>query len=128
MKKDMTTHKPKGARDPATDKIATAKKAPAGSGDDTAGSSVAGRFDVEEIGTSRIQTSIGKLGHDTVAELQDGSDSIPGTAPSPEELSLAEKLLVKELAKEMAERLVGRISSAELRQAIVEALTSLKRM
>ncbi len=128
MKKDLTPPKPKGAGDPATDKIAIAGNARAGSGDDMAGSSVAGQFDVEEIGTSRVPASVAKLSHDTVAELQDGSDLLSGKAPSPEEISLAEKLLVKELAKEMAERLVGRISSAELRQALVEALSSLKKM
>lgn len=128
MKKDLTAPKPKGAGDPATDKISIAGNARAGSGDDLAGSNVAGQFDVEEIGTSKIQASVAKLSHDTVAELHDGSDLLSGKAPSPEELSLAEKLLVKELAKEMAARLVGRISSAELRQALVEALSSLKKM
>jgi CheY-like chemotaxis protein len=128
MKKDLTTPKLKGAGAGAADKTASATNAPAGSGDDLAGSNVEGQFDVEEIGTSKVQATVARLSQDTVAEFQDGSDSLSGTAPSPEELSLAEKLLVKELAKEMAARLVGRISSTELRQALVEALSSLKKM
>ena len=128
MKKDLTTPKTKGAGGTAADRIATAKNAPAGFGDDLAGSSVEGQIDVVETGTSRTRTTVAKLSQDTVAELQDGSDLPSGKAPSPEQLSLAEKLLVKELAKEMAARLVGRISSAELRQVLVEALSSLKKM
>jgi hypothetical protein len=128
MKKDLTTPKTKGAGGTAADRIATAKNAPAGFGDDLAGSSVEGQIDVVETGTSRTRTTVAKLSQDTVAELQDGSDLPSGKAPSPEQLSLAEKLLVKELAREIAERLIGRISSAELRQMIVEALSSLKKM
>jgi hypothetical protein len=128
MKRDLTAPKPKGAGDSATDKTAISENTPAGSGDDLAGSSVAGQFDVEEIGTSKIQATVSKLSHETVDELRDASGTQTGHELSSEELSLAEKLLVKELAKEMAARLVGRISSTELRQALVEALSSLKKM
>ena len=128
MKRDLTAPKPESAGDTAADKKASAANAPTDSGDNLAGSSIAEQLDIEEIGTSRIRTSVGKLSHEPVDEVQVSPDSLSGHVLSPDELSLAEKLLVKELAKEMAERLVGRISSAELREIIVEALSNLKTM
>jgi CheY-like chemotaxis protein len=86
------------------------------------------QFDIEEIGTTKIYVADEKSDPDSERNelVAAGAQADHGIESA--DLSLAEKLLVKELAGRIAERLVSRISSAELRQILVDALSSLKKM
>jgi len=133
MKKDIAASESDGvsttAKGPASStKTAADKRARSAAGRSTRGENATGRFDVEEIGTSKIPIGVSRYDPDPTnaprVETEIASD--PEIASG--ELLLAEKLLVKELARKMAEKLVERISSTEFRRIIVEALSSLKKM
>jgi CheY-like chemotaxis protein len=85
------------------------------------------QFETEEIGISKTPLTAAKPDKEEAARTDYGADeSHAETAPV--DLTLAEKLLVKELAREIAEKLVGRMSTAELRKIMIEALTDLKKV
>ncbi len=97
---------------------------------------ITGHFMVEEIGTTKVYPK----GDQAEKNPSDESDSLLGDVMSPMEsepydsmgeesskLSLAEKLLVKELARKMAEKIVGKIPRDKLRQLLDEMFSELKK-
>lgn len=89
-----------------------------------------GTFDIEEIGTSKLDTDESDLASEGSEPQKEyvfsGKPTDHGSSTA--ELSLAEKLLIREVAQRVADRIVERMSTKELRSAIQEALYSLKKM
>ncbi len=89
-----------------------------------------GTFDIEEIGTSKIdadEPDVAPEGAESQKEYVFSGKPTDQGSPAAE-LSLAEKLLIREVAQRVADRIVERMSTKELRSAIQEALHSLKKM
>ena len=89
-----------------------------------------GQFTVEEIGSSKIDISGVKSLVESEEENQPFShiDKPIDYGEDSARLSLAEKLLIKEIGDKVAEKLVDRLSTEKLRQTILEVLASLKKM
>ncbi len=92
------------------------------------GTTTTGTFRVKESGTSRVYLP----GHAPDADTQEESepDSAVTTKPmkESERLSLAERLLVKEVAHRLADKMLDKFTADDLRAMIAEVLTSLKKM
>jgi len=90
-----------------------------------------GTFDIEEIGSSRMNVTDQDISADDESDSQkeyvfSGKPTDKGATSG--EMSLAEKLLIREIAQRIADSIVERMSSRDLREAIQEALHSLKKM
>jgi len=93
------------------------------------GSTKTGSFDIEEIGSSKIDLSEANF------EVEPKQESKPGTSIQatesdldPAKLALAEKLLIKELAVRLAERMLDRVTAADMRMMLTEVLSKMKEM
>lgn len=85
-------------------------------------------FDVEEAGSSRIYLPDHVHDADTRKEQDTISAVKAETMKESERLSLAERLLVKEVARRLADKMLDRFTADDLRAMIAEVLTSLKKM
>jgi CheY-like chemotaxis protein len=86
-----------------------------------------GQFAAEEIGSSKIDISRIMPATPLPAELPvTGLDDSQQTDPV--KLTLAEKLLIKEVADKLAEKMLEKYSGDDLRRMVSEILTTLKKM
>lgn len=131
MKKDLNSdsssaskNAPAKSPSPATN----TDKVKAGLSIKGADSSTNDAFQVEESGTSRIYIPKRTSG----AEVKEVSESVNAgidvSINESERLSLAERLLVKEVAHRLADKMLDKFTSNDLRTMIAEVLTSLKKM
>jgi len=89
-------------------------------------STAAGTFAVEELGSSKIDLSV-------VPESSRHASTSPAASSATEpldqrELSLAEKLLIKEVSRQIAEKVAERLSTSELRTIVRDILQNLRNL
>lgn len=87
-----------------------------------------GQFDVEEIGTSRVPVPTKEYKLPIPISSQSSGSKHADSETDSAKLALAEKLLIKELANRISEKLIQRLSSDELRSIVREAISSLEKM
>ncbi len=91
-----------------------------------------GHFTVEEIGSSKIEIPADKMQSQIKGlgdTLSDGGPEAPefDDLDADVKLALAEKLLIKELARRIAEKLMQKISRTDLHDILEEVLSELKK-
>jgi CheY-like chemotaxis protein len=89
-----------------------------------------GTLHIEESGTSRVYLPDLALDVDARKESNPEPDNAVTAEPmkESERLSLAERLLIKEVARRLADKMLDKFTSNDLREIIAEVLTSLKKM
>ncbi len=124
--KNEIENKPKATADTAQARAETEEKDsgpnPADRGQTT------GHFTVEEIGTSKVQIDGSKSDKNEPQELYSDASKPDHQVPSDDsKLALAEKLLIKELARRLAEKIVQQIPRENLNHLLDDILSELKK-
>ncbi len=133
MKKDLTKSEQSKFSGPeavsaSTGKGGSGRPEPATPGKPTGRSTSGTHFAIEEIGMSGTPIGFTEPQDGVASGFDEEVTESAGKDRATDRLSLAEKLLVRELASRIAEKLVERLSKTELRQIIADALSSLRKM
>jgi len=126
MKRDMKSAKSGGTKGKSSSAASAVETAPTRSQSKAASAEV--NFDTEEIGSTKINLKDLQLAPESSSRPVVESDETEIPDYDAAKLSLAEKLLVKEVADRLAREILNRFSHSDLRQMLTDVLASLKRM
>ncbi|MBU1319875.1 MAG: response regulator [candidate division Zixibacteria bacterium] len=126
MKRDMKSAKSDGTKGKSSSAASAVKTIPTQSQSKAASAEV--NFNAEEIGSSKINFRALRASTEgsSMPVVENDETEIPDTDAA--KLSLAEKLLVREVADRLAKEILNRFSHSDLRQILTDVLASLKKM